>query len=224
VTGNTGYAQTSNNPLTVNEKYGEDELSVLTRYLETAYCPHEISVWVAGGVFSSGKSSVFGKSNTGFGSALGVGYTYFLNKNWGFSPGVEFAFYQAGTTVNGFSDSYSIVDMFGNPAVYQTRIDRYSETHKLGLLNIPLSVLYQTNGKHKFYASLGVKPGFPVSAKYSGSDVVLTASGYYPDYDQTEIWQNRNALCTGLILLPSCRKSATFSSCTSDYAYLFLRR
>jgi hypothetical protein len=35
-----------------------------------------------------------------------------------------------------------------------------------------------------------VKLGLPVYGKYSGSNAVLTASGYYPEYDQTEIWQN----------------------------------
>jgi outer membrane protein OmpA-like peptidoglycan-associated protein len=35
-----------------------------------------------------------------------------------------------------------------------------------------------------------MKLALPVSAKYNGSNAILTASGYYPDYDQTEIWQN----------------------------------
>jgi hypothetical protein len=35
-----------------------------------------------------------------------------------------------------------------------------------------------------------LKLDLPVSATYSGSNATLTASGYYPDYNRTEIWQN----------------------------------
>jgi outer membrane protein OmpA-like peptidoglycan-associated protein len=189
MTGNIGCAQTHDNTKTVNEKYGEDDLSALARYLETSYCPHELSFWTAGGVSSLNKSNS-GKSKSGFGGSFGVGYTYFLNRNWGLATGLEYAFYQSKIGIDNFSDSYGITDMFGNPVAYQTRINGYSETHKLGMFNIPLSVLYQTNGKHKFYASLGGKVGLPVSAKYNGSNAILNIAGYYPDYDQTEIWQN----------------------------------
>jgi hypothetical protein len=36
----------------------------------------------------------------------------------------------------------------------------------------------------------GLKLDLPVSATYSGNNATLTASGYYPDYNRTEIWQN----------------------------------
>jgi outer membrane protein OmpA-like peptidoglycan-associated protein len=103
---------------------------------------------------------------------------------------LEYAFYRQKVSLSGFSDAYDTYDMLGNPIVYHTRIDNYSEKQLAGLLNIPLSVLYQTGNNHQFYASLGAKLGLPVSAKYSGSNTVLNAEGYYPDYDQTEIWQN----------------------------------
>jgi outer membrane protein OmpA-like peptidoglycan-associated protein len=183
-------AQINENNLTINDKYSEDDLPALVRYLETGYCPHELSVWTAGGVSSLNSRPASGKTRNGFAGALGVGYTYFLNKNWGISTGAEYAFYQTKTDINGFSGSQKTLDVLGNSIVYHTQIEHYSEKQKLGLLNIPLSVLYQTNGKQPFYASLGVKAGLPVSAKYKGSNTVLTASGYYPEYNQTEIWQN----------------------------------
>ncbi|MDR1983588.1 MAG: hypothetical protein LBQ28_02020 [Prevotellaceae bacterium] len=104
------------------------------------------------------------------------------------SSGVEYAFYQSKINLNGFFDSYETSDIFNNAIVYHTRIDSYSEKQYAGLLNIPLSVLYQTGENHLFYAAAGSKLGLPVYGKYS-SNAVLTASGYYPDYDQTEIWQ-----------------------------------
>jgi hypothetical protein len=121
---------------------------------------------------------------------LGVGYTYFLNKNWGLSSGLEYAFYQTKMNINNFSDATKTLDIIGNSIVYHTQIKHYREKQKTGLLNIPFSVQYQTGGQQPFYVSLGVKPGLPVSGRYNGSNTTLTASGYYSEYNQTEIWQN----------------------------------
>ena len=172
------------------EKYSEADLSALAGYLETSYCPHEISVWTSGGISSLNYQQTFGKSNNGFSGAFGVGYSYFLNKNWGLSSGLEYAFYRQKVRLSDFSDAYETYDILNNPIVYQSCIDHYSEKQFAGLLNIPLSVLYQTGRNHKLYASAGLKLGFPVYGKYRNSNAVLTASGYYTDYDQTEIWQN----------------------------------
>jgi outer membrane protein OmpA-like peptidoglycan-associated protein len=158
--------------------------------LETSYCPHEISVWGAFGVSSLQFRPFSGNVDNGFGGAFGLGYTYFLSRNWGLSSGLEYAFYRQKTVIEGFSGAYETLDILNNPITYNTQIDRYSEKQFAGLLNIPLAVQYQTNGNHKFYASAGLKLGLPISASYSGSNAVLTASGYYPDYDQTEIWQH----------------------------------
>ncbi|MDR0412474.1 MAG: OmpA family protein [Dysgonamonadaceae bacterium] len=170
--------------------YDEHDTAALANYMETGYCPHEIAVWGTGGFYSLGRQLPFGRNNNGFGSAFGVGYTYFWSKNWSLSSGLEYAFYRHKVGITDFSETYAIVDILGNPIDYKTQIDRYSETQKLGLLNIPLSIQYQTGGNHRFYALAGLKIGLPISTKYSGSNAVLTASGYYPDYNQTEIWQN----------------------------------
>jgi outer membrane protein OmpA-like peptidoglycan-associated protein len=178
------------NETVINGEYDKNDLSALAHYLKTAFCPHELSVWTAGGVSVLNDRPSFDKTDNGFGGASGIGYTYFLSKHWGLSSGLEYAFYQSKIGLNGFSETNSAFDIFDNPIDYNTRIDRYGEKRFVGLLNIPLSVLYQTEGNHKFYASSGLKLGLPLSAKYRGSNAVLTASGYYPDYNQTEIWQN----------------------------------
>ena len=172
------------------QKYSESDLSELARYLETSYCPHEISVWTAGGASSLNYRPSFGKTVIGFGGAFGAGYTYLFHKNWSLSSGLEYAFYRQKVSFSGFSDAYDTYDMLNNPIVYHTRIDGYSEKQLAGLLNIPLTVTYRTAGRHQFYASAGLKLGFPVYGKYKSANTLLTASGYYTDCDQTEIWQN----------------------------------
>ncbi|GHT35288.1 hypothetical protein FACS189434_12880 [Bacteroidia bacterium] len=181
-------AQTTEKGLPVYDEY--DDATALSDYLETSYCPHEISVWTSGGVSMLNDRSVSGKSNIGTGGAFGVGYTYFIGKKWGLSSGLEYAFYQSKISLNGFSDANANYDILNNPIIYNARIDNYSEKQFAGLLNIPLLVQYQTGGNHLFYAAAGLKFGLPVYGKHSGSNAILTASGYYPDYDQTEIWQN----------------------------------
>jgi hypothetical protein len=190
MTATAGCARTAENDPKIGEKYGEEDLPALVRYLETAYCPHELSIGTAGGVSSLNSRLASGKTVAGFGGALGVGYTYFLSKNWGLSSGLEYAFYQTKIDINGFSGNQETLDILGNPILYHTQIKHYREKQKTGLLNIPFSVQYQTGGQQPFYVSLGVKPGLPVSGRYNGSNTTLTASGYYPEYNQTEIWQN----------------------------------
>jgi outer membrane protein OmpA-like peptidoglycan-associated protein len=163
---------------------------LLTQYLADAYCPHEISVWTGGGLSSLNYRPHIGKANRGTGGALGIGYTYFLNKNWGLSSGLEYAFYRRTISVNGVDNSHASLDADGNPIIYRSYIDRYEERQRMGLLNIPFSVLYRAGKDGRYYASLGFKAGVPVCGSYTGSGGTLTTSGYYTDYGQEEIWQN----------------------------------
>jgi outer membrane protein OmpA-like peptidoglycan-associated protein len=88
------------------------------------------------------------------------------------------------------NNSHATFDVDGNSIIYRSHIDRYGERQRAGLLNIPLTVLYRTGKENRYYASLGLKLGVPVYGKYTGSGGTITASGYYTDYRQEEIWQN----------------------------------
>jgi hypothetical protein len=77
----------------------------------------------------------------------------------------------------------------GNSIIYRSYIDRYGERQRMGLLNIPFSVLYRAGKDGRDYAFLGFKPGIPLYGSYTGSGGTLTASGYYTGYGQEEIWQ-----------------------------------
>jgi outer membrane protein OmpA-like peptidoglycan-associated protein len=185
-----GCAQTGNNP---DWKEGQDtgtdrsDSLLLAQYLADAYCPHEISVWTGGGLSSLHYRPYIGKGNIGTGSSFGVGYTNYPAKNWGVSAGLEYALYRRTMNVEGVSSSHATFDVDGNPIIYRSHIDRYRERQRMGLLNIPLSVIYRTD---RYYASLGFKLGVPVYGKYTGSGGTITTSGYYTDYGQEEIWQN----------------------------------
>jgi hypothetical protein len=136
---------------------GQNDSLLLAQYLTDAYCPHEIAVWIAGGLSSLNYRPHIGKANTGTGVIFGVGYTHYLTKNWGISTGAEYAFYRRTIDVDNVSNSYETGDIDGNPIIYRSHIDRYGERQRAGLLNIPLSVLYRTGKDNRYYASLGVK-------------------------------------------------------------------
>lgn len=122
--------------------------------------------------------------------AFGVGYTRFFNPHWGLSSGLELALCQRKFAIDGFKAEYATDDVFGNPVIYHSILNGYRERQRLGQVNIPLSVIYQTGSYHKFYVELGFKFGLPVFGQTQTGDAILTAYGYYPAYDQTEIWQN----------------------------------
>jgi outer membrane protein OmpA-like peptidoglycan-associated protein len=178
----TGCAQSAESFLSSYPEYDSlNDSLMLAQYLSTSYCPHEISFWATGGIATP---------DTGMGGAFGLGYTGFFNRHWGLSSGIEYAFYSKNIRLNGWNGSYETCDVEGNPIIYQAIVNSYRERQQAGMMNIPLSLSYQTGNECKFHASLGFKFGFPVYGQYKGSDAILTTSGYYTGYDQWEIWQN----------------------------------
>jgi hypothetical protein len=81
ITANIGCAQTTeelpeNDPV-ISEKYGNDDLPELARYLETSCCPHEFSIGTAGGVSSLNSRRAFGITCNGFADSIGRGLYLF---------------------------------------------------------------------------------------------------------------------------------------------------
>jgi outer membrane protein OmpA-like peptidoglycan-associated protein len=152
-----------------------------------SYCPHEIGIWLSGGMSELLYSSSFGEKSLGWGGAFGLGYTWFFHRNWGIGLGAEFALYQGKLRIDGLSDSYQTQDQDGENIYYSARFDNYKEYQYLGSVNIPVNFIFQTKmrGENKFYASLAFKLGVPVWNQYSSKSAELTTWGYYPDMDQT---------------------------------------
>ncbi|MDR1679510.1 MAG: OmpA family protein [Prevotellaceae bacterium] len=151
------------------------------------YCPHEIGVWLSGGVSELLYSSSFGNESLGWGGAFGVGYTWFFHKNWGVGLGAELALYQGQIRIDGLTDTYQTQDQDGHDIHYSARFDNYKEYQYLGNVNIPLNIMFQTNmrGNNKFYTSLAFKLGVPIWSQYSSKSAELTTWGYYPHVNQT---------------------------------------
>jgi outer membrane protein OmpA-like peptidoglycan-associated protein len=201
------------------------------REAEETGCRHEFSLWGAAGISTLRYRPGFGERESGTDGAFGWAYTCFFHPEWGVSSGMEYALYQSALKLTGLTDALETRDIFGNRIVYHSRIDGYREKQRIGLLNIPLALLYQTGNRHKFYVSGGMKLGLPLSGEYESGEAVITASGYYPDYNQTEIWQNdlgygilpvkgsRGKLNSGLSLTGTLETGMKWNTGASQYLY-----
>ena len=146
----------------------------------------EISIYAAAGLSTLQYDLNAGKHKNGFGGQAGLGYTFFFSPRWGFVTGAEIALYQAKSTLSGFSDSYEVQGAIAaDNYTYTYMLNNYSEALQVLYINIPLMLQFQTCGKHKFFAALGGKIGFPVKATAKTNDYSLSTQGYFPAEGRT---------------------------------------
>ncbi len=147
----------------------------------------EVSVSVAGGLSTLDYESAFGNHKNGVGGNFGIGYTYFISKNFGLNTGVEFSIYQTEFSKDKFNNvSRSLVDVSdGELYDFYSSVKDYKEKQNVTYLNIPLMVQFQSGEKNKLYAQAGVKLGIPMKGKYKSSASEMVNKGFFRD---TENW------------------------------------
>lgn len=140
----------------------------------------ELSIKINTGVSGLQYTPEKGTSERGIGSALGINYTYFLNKNWGIISGLELSSYQSDyTATNDTFTSYE-VDESTSAFEYRVQTKGYKEKQKLRTLNIPLLLQYKKGSTAIFYINGGFKFFLPISQSVESSSNNLALSGYYP--------------------------------------------
>lgn len=148
---------------------------------------HELSFWGAAGISALGYDPAIGDKSIPLGGAFGIGYSGYFHENWGFGIGAEIALYRASVKMDQIAYRYDTQDIDGREINYRSSINNYKEEQRLYNVNIPLVAYYQRDvfdNIHKFYASAGFKLGIPVKGEYEGKNGALTASGYYPAWNQ----------------------------------------
>jgi hypothetical protein len=153
---------------------------------------HELSVYGMGGYSPLSYSLTSnGVNSGGTGGGAGLGYTLNISPSLGIVTGVEIAVYSSeasfdnlqgtdseGTGMGAFDFSYSLKN--------------YKEKQSVTLFSIPVMAQYGLplgSGSTKFYASGGLKLGFPVNAKADLTSGVATTSiyGKYEDVEYENI-------------------------------------
>lgn len=151
---------------------------------------HELSIYSDGGLSTFFYKPAIGTQKLGIGGEGGLMYTLLFTKNIGLNIGAGVTFYQSTFFLDELKDSYFAIDYQGNDFEFRTVLSNYEEKQKGLFVHIPLSLYFQTDGKQKFYASIGAKIAIPVSGKYVSSESQLQTSGYYifenMEYDTQE--------------------------------------
>lgn len=146
----------------------------------------EFSIDLGGGLSGFTYQFEKGKVNQKMGGLFGVGYTHYLNANWGLSSGLEYQSYSSYAGAKNITGAYNTKDIENEDFEFQYQAGKFRQQQKAGFINIPVTVQYQTSGKERhWYARAGVQIGFPGKATYQTSVNDLQTGGYYPQYKVT---------------------------------------
>jgi hypothetical protein len=143
---------------------------------------HEFSVAV-GGPFSYIDAETAGKIVEGNGFNAGLRYSYYLNEGLSVGIGAEYQSYNSDVTFQALYVRYMTVDDEGENFQFRYRVSNLREEQKLGYINIPVHIQFETPGTTKLYLAAGAKVGFAINGSYESRMQNLTTSGYYPQYN-----------------------------------------
>lgn len=143
---------------------------------------HEFSIAV-GGPFSYIDAEIPGKVVEGNGFSAGLRYSYYLNEGLSIGIGAEYQSYNSDLAIQSVYGSYNTVDSEGDAFQFRYRSTNIREEQKLGYINIPLHIQFETPGTTKLYIGGGFKVGFAINGTYDSTIQNLTTSGYYPQYN-----------------------------------------
>jgi hypothetical protein len=144
---------------------------------------YEISVALGGLGSYLDYSTSNGHLVPGNGFNAGLRYAYYLNKNISLGIGAEYQSYSSSATFASISGRYTTTDIEDESFQFRYRANNIREKQKLGYVNIPINIQYETLGLTRLYLAAGAKIGFSASGTYETSIDKTITRGYYPQYD-----------------------------------------
>ena len=160
---------------------------------------HEISFMLGSGLGGLKYTVDKGSNSANFGFQTGVGYTYFINQEFGIVSGLELGLFSSTATLHDgrFTSTHynSDNDPRGSePFDYRVSTIGYEEKQKLTVLSIPLMGMYQMplSDDIRLYARAGLRFSFPLSATNSASAQELAGRGYYASSGGFELPDGEN--------------------------------
>jgi hypothetical protein len=158
--------------------------TVTANVAATAQKPNEISAYVAGGL----SSLKYREGKSGFGGAIGAGYTYYFNDFLGAFGGLEVGLSSANISTALADEGRKLYSDASRNEEFDFRFSAkgYKEKHSAVYLSVPLMAQYRTeiSNLFEFYAAGGLKVGFSVSGSYSATIDEVKTSGYFPATEQ----------------------------------------
>jgi OmpA-OmpF porin, OOP family len=141
----------------------------------------ELTINLNGGLQGLDMKVKNGDNKINFGGKVGVGYTYFINKNWGIISGVDLGYFNNKNTLNNTILSSYQFDSQNDPFEYRIKTNQYSEKNTFYTASIPLLVQFRTEGDTQFYINAGARVHFPFAQKSKIKINQISTTGYYPD-------------------------------------------
>jgi outer membrane protein OmpA-like peptidoglycan-associated protein len=143
----------------------------------------ELHVKVSGGWSGLNYNSNQIDEALGFGGGLGVGYTYFLNSNWGIVTGLDLQYSSNRLGIQDQTLANYEVDSRTSAFEYRVSANGYKEKQDFVSLAIPVFLQYRTafSPKTTGYINLGGKLLLPGKQNIDANANILALSGYYPD-------------------------------------------
>ncbi|HEU4789698.1 MAG TPA: outer membrane beta-barrel protein [Flavobacterium sp.] len=143
---------------------------------------HEFSVAV-GGPASYMDYKTSGDLVHGNGFSAGLRYSYYLNEGFSVGVGLEYQTYSSTAKYQFLAGQYMTTDSENESFQFRYKATNLREEQKLGYVNIPIGIQFETPGTSKLYLAAGAKIGFATNGTYETSMQNLTTSGYYPQYN-----------------------------------------
>ena len=144
---------------------------------------HEYSIAIGGPFSYLDYQVTHGEIVPGNGINAGLRYSYYLNEGLSVGLGVEYQSYNSDVKFHQLSGAYAATDAENESFQFRYQVENLREEQKLGYINIPIGIQFETPGTTKFYISGGAKIGFAVNGNYETTMQNLTTSGYYPQYN-----------------------------------------
>lgn len=143
-----------------------------------------LDVSIGGGLHNLKYNIKQGNVNSGFGGAINLGYSYFLNTNWGLGTGISL---QSATAKGKLSlmNSTAATDQDGDNYELRTYFNDWKEKQKALFLNIPIGMHYQNwfSGRNGLLAFAGLKFSIPLSPSYKVTSGSIVTTGYYEQWN-----------------------------------------
>src|SRR5690606_28720098 len=143
----------------------------------------ELNVKVSGGWSGLNYKSTLVDETLGFGGGLGVGYTHFLNSEWGIGTGLDLQYSTNSLGIPNQTLANYEVDSRTSAFEYRVNTIGYKEKQNFVSLAIPVFLQYRTafSPKTKGYINIGGKLLLPGKKNVDAKANTLALSGYYPD-------------------------------------------
>lgn len=151
-----------------------------------------VGVSVDGGIGTTLFNAVHGSPKIGAGFDVGIYYARFFSKLLGINVGLQYSFINSTTAYDEWTQTTEGLTHASNPFVRYNLITRYNnwiECQKIGVISVPVEVLFRKvfNDHWSIKGGVGLSMDVPVNGRYVSKGGTYTNSGLFPSLGNYEV-------------------------------------